>query len=77
MIEGHVKALTDQLVRIITDAVARGQFEVADPEVTARAVFDATSRFHNPANAAAWAEPGIQDAHEGVRSLILAGLTRS
>ena len=50
---------------------------VADPEAAARAVFDATSRFHNPANAAAWADPGIHDAYESVRALILAGLTRS
>lgn len=77
VINAHVKALTDQLARIITDAAAQGQFEVADPEVAARAVFAATSHFHNPANAGAWAEPGIQDAYEGVRALLLAGLTRS
>jgi hypothetical protein len=43
VIEAHAKALIDRLAWIITDAVARGQFDVADPEVTARAVFDATS----------------------------------
>jgi hypothetical protein len=46
----------------------------ADPEAAARAVFDATGRFHNPAHAAEWADPGIDDAFEGVWSLVLAGL---
>ena len=40
-------------------------------------LFDATSRFHNPANAAAWADPGTNEADEAVRSLVLAGLARS
>jgi AcrR family transcriptional regulator len=76
VIEAHVKALTGQLARIIADGVARGDLQVADPEAAGRAVFDATSRFHNPANAAAWAEPQIEHAYEGVRSLVLAGLAK-
>ena len=72
----HVKTLTDQLTRIIADGVARGEFDIANPEAAARAVFDATSRFHNPANAPAWADPEIGPAYAAVRSLILAGLTK-
>jgi Tetracyclin repressor-like, C-terminal domain len=75
VIEAHVKALTGQLARIVADGASRGEFEVADPDTAARAAFDATSRFHNPANAAAWADPGIGDAYESVRSLVLAALT--
>lgn len=75
VIERHVKALTDQLARIIADGVARDELEVSDPEAAARALFDATSRFHNPANAAAWADPEINQAYEAVRSLVLAGLS--
>jgi AcrR family transcriptional regulator len=74
VIDAHVKALTGQLARIIGDGVARGEFDALDPEATARAVFDATSRFHNPANVGAWADPGIERAYEDVRSLVLAGL---
>jgi AcrR family transcriptional regulator len=77
VIEGHVAALTSQLARIMVDGASRGEFEVADPETAASAVFDATSRFHNPANAAAWADPGISEAYESVRSLVLAGLAGS
>jgi AcrR family transcriptional regulator len=76
VIGAHVKTLTDQLTRIIADGVAWGEFDIANPEATARAVFDATSRFHNPANAPAWADPEIEPAYAAVRSLILAGLTK-
>jgi hypothetical protein len=37
-------------------------------------VFDATARFHNPTHAPEWADPGIDPAYEGVRSLVLRGL---
>jgi hypothetical protein len=63
-----------QLTRIIADGVAQGAFTVADPAAAGRAVFDATSRFHNPAHAPEWADPGIDAAFEGVWSLVLAGL---
>jgi AcrR family transcriptional regulator len=77
VIGAHVKALTDQLAQIIADGVAQREFDVANPEVAARAVFDATSRFHNPANAPAWADPEIELAYAAVQSLLLAGLTKT
>jgi AcrR family transcriptional regulator len=76
VIEAHVTALTDQLARIIAEGIARDELDVSDPQTVARALFDATSRFHNPANAAAWSDPATNDAYEAVRSLVLAGLTR-
>jgi AcrR family transcriptional regulator len=74
VVSAHVETLTKQLARIIADGVARGEFTVTDPRVAGRAVFDATSRFHNPAHAAAWSDPGIHAAFEGVWSLVLTGL---
>jgi AcrR family transcriptional regulator len=74
VVGAHVQALTGQLATIIDDGVEAGEFEVADSESAARAAFDATARFHNPANAAAWSDPGIESAYEAVRSLVLAGL---
>jgi AcrR family transcriptional regulator len=74
VITAHVDALVGQLARIISDGVERGDFEVEDPTADARAVFDATGRFHNPAHAAEWSDPGIDEAFERVWSLILAGL---
>lgn len=76
VVTAHVDTLTEQLARIIADGVARGEFAVEDPAAAARAVFDATTRFHNPTHAAEWSEPGIDDAYERVWGLVLAGLRR-
>jgi AcrR family transcriptional regulator len=74
VVKAHVERLVDQLARIIADGVARGEFDADDPRAAARAAFDATSTFHNPAHAAEWSDPQIDDAYEGVRSLVLRGL---
>jgi AcrR family transcriptional regulator len=74
VVRAHVDTLVGQLTRIIADGVAQGAFTVADPAAAGRAVFDATSRFHNPAHAPEWAAPGLEAAFEGVWSLVLGGL---
>ncbi len=75
VVTAHVDTLVGQLRRIITDGIARGEFKIPDPSAAARAVFDATTRYHNPAHAAAWSEPDIDASYENVRALILAGFT--
>jgi AcrR family transcriptional regulator len=75
VITAHVDELVAQLAAIIADGIERGELVAADPQAAARAVFDATGRFHNPAHAAGWSDPGIDDAFEGVWSLVLGGLT--
>ena len=75
VVKGHVDALVDQIARIIADGIKSGAFTVKDARVAARSVFDATARFHNPAHAAEWADPGIEKAFEGVWSLLRAALT--
>jgi AcrR family transcriptional regulator len=79
VVKAHVETLVAQLARIITDGVAAGAFETGDARAAARAVFDATARFHNPVHAAEWSDPKIHAAYKGVRSLVLDGLapTRS
>lgn len=74
VITAHVETLVGQLAGIIADGVEDGDLVADDPPAAARAVFDATARFHNPANAAAWSDPGIGREYEAVRSLVLAGL---
>ena len=74
VVGAHVDTLADQVTRIISDGVARGEMQAADPAVAARAVLDATARFHNPAHAAEWADPRIEAALEGVVGLVLGGL---
>jgi AcrR family transcriptional regulator len=74
VVTAHVATLTEQLAGIIADGVEQGELAVADTGGAARAVFDATARFHNPAHAPEWIDPGIEAAYEGVRALVLAGL---
>jgi AcrR family transcriptional regulator len=75
VVMAHVDELIGQLAGIVADGVAEGVFESSDPPATARAVFDATARFHNPVNAASWSDPGIEAAYEGVRALVLSGIS--
>jgi AcrR family transcriptional regulator len=75
VVKAHVDTLVAQLARIVADGVGRGEFEATDPDATGRAVFDATARFHNPAHAPEWSNPGIDAAYERVRALVLNGLT--
>ncbi|MEU7824535.1 TetR family transcriptional regulator [Catellatospora sp. NPDC049133] len=74
VVRAHINALAAQLGGIIADGVGRGDFAVADPFRMGRAVFDATSRFHNPAHLAEWNDPEIKTEFEGVWLLILSGL---
>jgi AcrR family transcriptional regulator len=74
VVTAHVDILSGQLARIISDGVRRGEFGVEDPKATGRAVLDATARFHHPVHVASWSEPGIDDAFEAVRTLLLNGL---
>lgn len=75
VVKAHVDTLVDQIARIIADGIKSGAFTVKDAKVAARSVFDATARFHNPAHAAEWTDPGIEKAFEGVWSLLRAALT--
>jgi hypothetical protein len=74
VVQEHVEHLVEQLRRIIADGVARGGFDVSDPYAAARAVFDATTRFHNPAHAAQWTDPAIDASFESVWEFVLRGL---
>jgi AcrR family transcriptional regulator len=75
VVGAHVDTLIGQLSRIVADGVEQGTFEDVEPLTTGRAIFDATARFHNPAHAAEWSDPAIDAAYEGVRALVLGGLT--
>jgi AcrR family transcriptional regulator len=77
VVEKHVDHLVGQLTAIIADGVERGELAVGDPEHAARAIFDATARFHNPAFAPEWSGPGIDEALERVIALLLGGLQQS
>ena len=70
----HKDCLVDQIALILSDGVKQGAFEVADVKVSARAIFDATSRFHHPAHAEEWKEPGAPARIDALLALLLRGL---
>ncbi|MFB8771370.1 TetR family transcriptional regulator [Streptomyces broussonetiae] len=74
MVNAHLDELTGQLTRIIEDGVTDGTFTVTDPPTTARAIFDATQLFHNPAHAQQWTEPDIVTEFEALVELLMRGL---
>ncbi len=75
VVDAHVNELIDQIARIVDDGVTQGEFVVGDVATSARAVFDATIRFHHPAHSREWSDPGIDDAFEAVWTMLLAALT--
>ena len=75
-VAGVLTELDIDTVTFVKINIEGGEFEVKDTAAAARAAFDATSRFHNPAHAAEWSRPGTDAAYEGVRTLVLRGLER-
>ncbi|MBF6048117.1 TetR family transcriptional regulator [Streptomyces sp. NRRL B-1677] len=75
-VERHIETMNGQLARIVESGVRTGEFTGAgtDPAATARALWDATNRFHDPAYAADWSAPGIEAAFDAVCDLLLRGL---
>lgn len=74
VVDRHIADLTDQLATILQEGTAQGTFAPTDPASTARAVFDATNRFHDPAYAPQWSSPEIDAAFTAVLDLVLRGL---
>ena len=71
----HIADLTGQLTRIVRAGIDSGAFApVADPRATARALFHATDRFHDPCHAREWVEPGVEDDFETVVELLVRAL---
>lgn len=75
VVAAHVADLIEQIRGIIADGVVRGELRARDPAAAARAVFDATARFHHPAHAAEWSDPGADAAFDGVWALVAGGLS--
>ncbi|WP_128428326.1 TetR family transcriptional regulator [Streptomyces cyaneus] len=70
----HIADLTGQLTRIVQAGVDAGSFTAADPATTARALFHATARFHDPGYAREWERPGVEGELEAVVDLLVRGL---
>ncbi|MFB9830766.1 TetR family transcriptional regulator [Actinoallomurus acaciae] len=70
----HVAFLLAQIRGIVVDGIADGEFAACEPEVITRAIFNATSRFHDPTHAAEWQSPEVEAESATVISLILDGI---
>ncbi|MYQ45984.1 TetR family transcriptional regulator [Streptomyces sp. SID4985] len=70
----HITDLTRQLATIIEAGVDTGTFRPSDPSAEARAVFQATARFHDPCHAREWQRPEIETDFEAVVGLLVRGL---
>ncbi|GAA5070118.1 TetR family transcriptional regulator [Streptomyces similanensis] len=70
----HIDELTGQLTGIVAAGVASGAFTAPDPAATARALFHATGRFHDPGYAGEWTRPGVEDEFTAVVDLLMRGL---
>jgi AcrR family transcriptional regulator len=64
VVRRHVDHLVDQLAQIVGD------------RQTAKALFDATARFHDPRHAAEWADAGQDEAFEAVWALLGQSIAR-
>ncbi|MEU8518221.1 TetR family transcriptional regulator [Streptomyces sp. NBC_01216] len=75
VVEEHIATLIGQVRTIVEEGAREAEFTAADPDATARAVFDATARFHDPAYAPAWQNPSIEGEFDAVVNLVLRGLS--
>jgi AcrR family transcriptional regulator len=74
VVKAHKDRLVGQIAHILSDGVEQGVFQIIDVEATARAVFDATSRFHHPAHAEDWTDPALPARIDALLALLLKGL---
>ena len=74
VVKAHKDGLVDQIADILSDGVKQGAFQVADVKATARAVFDATVRYHHPAHADEWNDPALPARIDALLTLLLRGL---
>jgi AcrR family transcriptional regulator len=74
VVKGHKEGLIDQVASILSDGVKQGAFEVADVKTSARAVFDASIRFHHPAHSDEWKDPELPARIDALLALVLRGL---
>ncbi|MEM1044854.1 MAG: TetR family transcriptional regulator [Pseudomonadota bacterium] len=70
VVHAHVEALVAQVGRILADETASDATIAARDQRTARAVFQATLRFHHPIHSAEWSDPAIDSDFDAVWALI-------
>ncbi|MEV7022936.1 TetR family transcriptional regulator [Kitasatospora sp. NPDC093558] len=73
-VEAHIDTMVGQIAQIVQDGMETKEFKLAHILTTARAVFEATAHFHDPAYAGEWNDPKAKERFEAVWTLIVNGL---
>ncbi|HVX77711.1 MAG TPA: TetR family transcriptional regulator [Bradyrhizobium sp.] len=73
-VKAHREGLIAQVAVIIADGVEQGAFEVADVKASARAIYDATIRYHHPAHAEEWKDPALTARFDVLLTILMRGL---
>jgi AcrR family transcriptional regulator len=74
VVRAHKDSLVDQIAHILSDGVRQGAFQIDEVKTSARAVFDATVRFHHPAHSDEWRDPQLAARIDAMLALLLRGL---
>ena len=74
VVKAHKERLVGQIAHILSDGVKQGVFQVTDAKTSARAIFDATVRFHHPAHSDEWSDPQLAERIDALLALLLRGL---
>ena len=74
VVKAHKEQLSDQIAHILSDGMEQGAFDIADVKTSARAIFDATIRYHHPAHAEEWRDPTFASRIDALLALLLRGL---
>jgi AcrR family transcriptional regulator len=74
VVKAHKESLVDQVAHILQEGVEQGALVIADVKTSARAIFDATSRYHHPAHAEEWRDPELQGRVDALLALLLRAL---
>ena len=74
VVKAHKEKLADQIATILSDGIKQGAFQVTDVKASARAILEAISRYHHPAHAEEWKEPGAPARIDALLALLLRGL---
>jgi AcrR family transcriptional regulator len=74
VVKAHKDNLAGQIALILAEGVEQGAFEIADVKTSARAIFDATIRYHHPAHSEEWSDPDLPARIDALLALLLKGL---
>jgi AcrR family transcriptional regulator len=74
VVKAHKQGLVDQVAHILQEGIEQGAFDIADAKTSALAIFDATTRYHHPAHAEEWRDPGLPARVDALLAMLLKGL---